>query len=71
MPGRYLADELGLDPGPELFELEQAILTQEAPRPEGARSRRLRSGCDLLPKLATRLDTEPIAARRVVTVLRA
>ena len=30
---RYLADELGLDPGPELQELEHAILTQEAPRP--------------------------------------
>jgi DNA-binding SARP family transcriptional activator len=29
---RYLADELGLDPTPELQDLERAILTQEAPR---------------------------------------
>src|SRR6185295_17911988 len=31
---RYLDDELGLDPSPELQDLERAILTQEAPRPE-------------------------------------
>jgi DNA-binding SARP family transcriptional activator len=30
---RYLTDELGLDPSPELQDLERAILTQEAPRP--------------------------------------
>lgn len=32
----YLVDELGLDPGPELQQLEHAILTQEAPRPKTA-----------------------------------
>ena len=30
---RYLGDELGLDPSPELQELERAILNQEAPVP--------------------------------------
>ena len=30
---RYLAEELGVDPGPELTELERLILTQEMPLP--------------------------------------
>ena len=62
---RYLVDELGLDPGPELQELEHAILTQIAPRP------RLTS---IVPAGATEaaVDAEPAPRRRrVVTVLRA
>ena len=34
---RLLADELGLDPTPELAELQQSILTQELPQPEKRR----------------------------------
>ena len=62
---RYLADELGLDPSPELQELERAILTQEAPRP-GAVA--LRS----LPAVEEAAAAEPVVrrSRRVVTVLR-
>ncbi len=62
---RYLADELGLDPSPELQELERAILTQEAPRPHRA---------VVMPTVAEpATEPEPVArrTRRTVTVLRA
>ena len=49
---RYLADELGLDPSPELQELERAILNPGgATTPERARCRRLR------PRRTTHLPT--------------
>ena len=62
---RYLADELGLDPGPELVELERAILTQEAPRPRGCAGRgRWPRGCDrAAERCRPRRRTEPIDRR--------
>jgi DNA-binding SARP family transcriptional activator len=73
---RYMADELGLDPGPELQELERAILTQEAPRPRltalfpTAPADAAREGLNFL---AVAGAAEPLGrrTRRVVTVLRA
>jgi DNA-binding SARP family transcriptional activator len=61
---RYLVDELGLDPGPELQELEHAILTQEAPRASARSIVRVASAGEM---------TEPgdQRTRRIVTVLRA
>ena len=71
---RYLDDELGLDPSPELQELERAILNQEAPVP----ARR-----EIEPALAAPKDgaAEPPTStgdastaqrrRRMVSVLRA
>ncbi len=73
---RYLGDELGLDPSPELQELEQAILNQTAPLPA-------RDELEAAPAVATdALADEPLTSagsaeaaaqrrRRVVTVLRA
>ena len=59
---RYLAEELGLDPSPELQDLERAILTQEAPRPEPWR-------CDRrLPRGSGRGRAVVRRTRRVVTV---
>jgi DNA-binding SARP family transcriptional activator len=60
----YLVDELGLDPGPELQELERAILTQELPRPRQGALVPTPSGDDV----AERVDHR---TRRIVTVLRA
>jgi DNA-binding SARP family transcriptional activator len=66
---RYLADELGLDPGPELQELEHAILTQEAPRPGQTALGATESA---MPVNAMTAETEPAPRRRrVVTVLHA
>ncbi len=73
----YLVDELGLDPGPELQELERAILTQEAPRPRQGVLVPTPSA-DHLVEARAHLDVvapeaEPVAhlTRRIVTVLRA
>jgi DNA-binding SARP family transcriptional activator len=66
---RYLAEELGLDPGPDLQELEHAILTQEAPRPgqDG-----LATAVSATSASAVTAEAGPVARRRrVVTVLRA
>lgn len=70
---RYLADELGLDPGPELQELERAILTQSVPRSKPATGRGPGDAIPTDVDEADNLLAEPIAprARRVVTVLRA
>ena len=73
---RYLADELGLDPGPELQELEHAILTQEAPRPpQTAMALALDTNAAIEPTTGSNVaaaEVEPLARRRrVVTVLRA
>ena len=63
---RYLADELGLDPGPQLQALERAILTQELPRPASPGSRASTPAASMLAaKPASR------RTRRIVTVLRA
>ena len=63
---RYLADELGLDPSPDLQELERAILTQEAPRSKrNALVPSLHPGSDRTAAPLVR------RSRRVVTVLRA
>ena len=63
---RYLADELGLDPSPDLQELERAILTQEAQRSKRrAVVPRSHPGSDQTAAPLVR------RSRRVVTVLRA
>jgi DNA-binding SARP family transcriptional activator len=74
---RYLVDELGLDPGPELQDLERAILTQEAPRPRQATLVSVGSPDEAIES-RTRHDTDAPDAvpmdhrtRRIVTVLRA
>ncbi len=74
---RYLADELGLDPSPELQELERAILTQEAPRPSRAApptpaaiARDDDTGSVVAPA-TSEAEPGPRRTRRVVTVLRA
>ena len=46
---RTLAEELGLDPGPELRALEQAILRQELPMPQAHRVGRPRAADPPLP----------------------
>jgi DNA-binding SARP family transcriptional activator len=72
---RYLVDELGLDPSPELQELEHAILTQAAPRP---RLTSVDLVADTMIELSGRtparmVGIEPVEhrTRRIVTVLRA
>jgi len=72
---RYLAEELGLDPGQELRDVEGVILAQEAPQPRqtlvtGAADAGVESVT--IPTQATR-EAERVArrTRRVVTTLRA
>jgi DNA-binding SARP family transcriptional activator len=72
---RYLADELGLDPSPELAELERAILTQEAPRARGSLVVTTALMSDTVAPAfehGVAADSEPVVhrTRRVVTVLR-
>jgi DNA-binding SARP family transcriptional activator len=74
---RYLADELGLDPSPELQELERAILTQEAPRPVAAPPVPATSPAEAddaptaVAPAASPTEAAARRTRRVVTVLRA
>ena len=62
----YLADELGLDPSPEIKELERTILTQEAPPPRLASFLTSASA-----GTSVELETPSRRTRRVVTVVRA
>lgn len=74
---RYLADELGLEPGPDLQDLERAILTQEVQRPKEAppvpsASAESVVGSRMLAGAATgAAESLGRRTRRVVTVLRA
>ena len=71
---RYLADELGLDPSPELQELERAILNQEAPLPArelGSAPPVAGGGRAEVPVTAPGAESAAQRRRRVVTVLRA
>jgi DNA-binding SARP family transcriptional activator len=73
---RYLADELGLDPSPELQELERAILNQEAPLParrdlEAASAAANDALADEPPTPAGGAESAAQRRRRMVTVLRA
>lgn len=72
---RYLADELGVDPSPELQHLERAILTQEAPRPRQfmlgasvAVNDAFEPGAHLEAEIGVQAGGR---RRRIVTVLRA
>ena len=68
-PGATWPTSSGLDPGPELAELEHAILTQEAPRPSGVAPLDTPRSSRRAPW--RRRATVARRARRVVTVLRA
>jgi DNA-binding SARP family transcriptional activator len=73
---RYLADELGLDPSPELQELERAILNQEAPHPtrrdlEAAPAAAKDALADAPPTSVGAAESAAQRRRRMVTVLRA
>jgi DNA-binding SARP family transcriptional activator len=69
----YLADELGLDPSPDLQELERAILTQEAPRAAPQPPSPVASVDEASQAPASRAEesVSPTRRRRIVTVLRA
>jgi DNA-binding SARP family transcriptional activator len=73
---RYLGDELGLDPSPELQELERAILNQEAPvparrQPEPSAAPEKDVLADEPPSSAGGAPSPAQRRRRMVTVLRA
>ena len=73
---RYLGDELGLDPSPELQELERAILNQEAPvparrQPEPSAAPEKDVLADEPPGSASGAPSPAQRRRRMVTVLRA
>jgi DNA-binding SARP family transcriptional activator len=72
----YLGDELGLDPSPELQDLERAILNQEAPVPPRREHEPPPAAANDAPvavPVAAAGVAEPLAQRRrrMVTVLRA